>query len=120
MLLAKKYYLKWGAKKLFYLGVVIHSLGIYLLARLETGSSISSVAMAYLCAGFGGGLTANTAQATALLDFTKEQMAQASVIWNINRQVSFSLGAAFFLMLFNLFQHFSAFFRFRLVGELPA
>lgn len=107
MLLTKKYYLKWGAKKLFYLGVVIHSLGIYLLARLETGSSISSVAMAYLCTGFGGGLAANTAQATALLDFTKEQMAQASVIWNINRQVSFSLGAAFFLMLFNLFQHFS-------------
>lgn len=34
-------------------------------------------------------------------------MAQASVIWNINRQLSFSLGAAFFLMLFNLLQHYA-------------
>lgn len=107
MLLAKKYYLKLGAKKLFYLGVAMHSFGILMLAWLNQNSSISQVGMAYLCIGFGGGLAANTAQATALLDFTKTQMAQASVIWNINRQISFSLGAAFFLMVFNLLQHYA-------------
>lgn len=49
----------------------MHSLGILLLACLDGERSISSVAIAYLCIGFGGGLAANTAQATALLDFSK-------------------------------------------------
>lgn len=51
--------------------------------------------------GLGGGMGANTAQTTALLDFDGRQTHQASVIWNINRQMAFSVGAAFFLMIFN-------------------
>jgi len=62
------------------------------------------VSMAYLAMGFGGGLAANTAQSTALLDFSEQLMPQASVIWNINRQISFSLGSALLLMLFYLLQ----------------
>lgn len=54
--------------------------------------------------GFGGGLAANTAQSTALLDFPEQLLPQASVIWNINRQISFSLGSAVLLMLFYLLQ----------------
>jgi len=60
------------------------------------------LAAAYGLMGLGGGLRANTAQTTALLDFDGRQTQQASVIWNINRQMAFSVGAAFFLMVFNM------------------
>ena len=39
---------------------------------------------------------------TALLDFGGERMQQASVLWNLNRQMAFSVGAALLLMIFNL------------------
>ncbi|MBA4004438.1 MAG: MFS transporter, partial [Delftia sp.] len=60
------------------------------------------LAAAYGLMGLGGGLGANTAQTTALLDFDGRQTQQASVIWNLNRQMAFSVGAAFFLMVFNM------------------
>lgn len=108
MLLAKRYYSVVGAKKLFYLSVSLHSLGILQLGWVDHSSGMTQIVIAYLCIGFGGGLAVNTAQATALLDFEAQSMPQASVIWNINRQISFSLGAAFFLMLINLLQQYTA------------
>ena len=51
--------------------------------------------------GIGGGIGANTAQTTALYDFDKQRLIQASVIWNINRQVVFSVGATLVAMIFN-------------------
>ncbi|WP_340614005.1 hypothetical protein [Xenorhabdus thailandensis] len=38
------------------------------------------------------------------MDFTNEKLSRASVIWNINRQMSFSIGTALFTMIFNLLQ----------------
>jgi hypothetical protein len=35
------------------------------------------------------------------MDIDGQQTQQASVVWNINRQMAFSVGAAFFLMVFN-------------------
>jgi len=104
MLLVRRYYQQFTAKKLFYAAVIIHSLGILSLAWVESTQSVVWVSVAYLAMGFGGGLAANTAQSTALLDFPEQLLPQASVIWNINRQISFSLGSAVLLMLFYLLQ----------------
>lgn len=38
------------------------------------------------------------------MDFHGSKLPQASVVWNINRQMAFSVGAALFLMIFNLLQ----------------
>ncbi|MEY1090776.1 MFS transporter [Morganella morganii] len=47
-----------------------------------------------------GGIAANCAQTTALYDFHGAQLNKASVIWNINRQVVFSIGAAVMMTLY--------------------
>ncbi|MCY1463871.1 hypothetical protein D9M71_818250 [compost metagenome] len=70
-------------------------------------SDLWVIVIAYSLMGIGGGIGANTAQTTSLMDFEGNDTHKASVIWNINRQMSFSIGAAFFLMVFNLLsKHF--------------
>nr|WP_236574523.1 PucC family protein [Shewanella algae] len=57
--------------------------------------------------GLGGGVSANTAQTTAMIDFDEATLTKASAVWNLNRQISFSLGCAFFTLLFNVLQHYT-------------
>jgi hypothetical protein len=52
------------------------------------------VIAAYALMGLGGSLCSSTAQTLAFLDIPAERMGHASALWNINRQVSFCLGAA--------------------------
>ncbi len=77
--------------------------------------------------GIGGGLGANTAQTTAMLDFTEHKLQQASLLWNLNRQISFCIMPTVLLFIFKLLQtHFSIvlsyqiiFFISALLGLLP-
>ncbi|ROS05401.1 EmrB/QacA subfamily drug resistance transporter [Sinobacterium caligoides] len=91
-----------GPHKLFIISLLLHSTGIATLLWVHPGSPLTVIMLAYTLMGLGGGLGANCAQTTALMDFDEHQMSKGSVIWNINRQVSFCLGAAFFTMLFKL------------------
>ncbi|RON71228.1 MFS transporter [Pseudomonas fluorescens] len=102
MLIGGRVYNQVGAKRLFTLGLLLHSAGIATLTLVNAPASIGVIVIAYGLMGIGGGLGANTAQATALLDFSGSDTHKASVIWNINRQLSFSFGAALLLMIFNL------------------
>jgi len=68
---------------------------------VDSSVDLPILILAYALMGMGGGLGANTAQTTALMDFDGAQTHQASVLWNINRQMAFSVGAALLLMLFN-------------------
>jgi len=101
MLVGGRLYNRAGARPLFIASMVLHSLGIAALAAVAAPADTWLLAAAYGLMGLGGGLGANTAQTTALLDFDGRQTQQASVIWNLNRQMAFSVGAAFFLMVFN-------------------
>ncbi|EAR57484.1 drug transporter, putative [Photobacterium sp. SKA34] len=92
-----------GPKKLFVISLLIHTAGVATLLWVHLGSPIYVIMLAYILMGLGGGLGANCAQTTALMDFDEHQMLKGSVIWNINRQISFCVGDAFFTMLFNLF-----------------
>ncbi|HEK0624241.1 TPA: MFS transporter [Proteus mirabilis] len=94
-------YNKLGMKRLAIFALILHSIGIALLALVDTESDFPLLILAYLLMGVGGGIGANTAQTTALYDFDKQSLIQASVIWNINRQVVFSVGATFVAMIFN-------------------
>ena len=104
MLACGRIYHRVGARPLFGLSLMLHSLGIACLAMVDSAEDLGTLVLAYILMGLGGGLAANAAQTTALLDFQGPQMAQASVIWNISRQMSFSVGAALFLMVFQLLQ----------------
>lgn len=103
ILMCGKLYNRVGARALFFLGMLMHSLGIATLAAVDAAQDVRVLVLAYGLMGMGGGIGANTAQTTALLDFEGEDTHKASVLWNINRQMAFSVGAALLLMLFNLF-----------------
>jgi MFS family permease len=82
--------------------MLLHSAGIATLVLVSAPGDQWIIMIAYSLMGIGGGIGANTAQTTSMMDFTDGDMHKASVIWNINRQMSFSLGAALFLMIFNV------------------
>jgi hypothetical protein len=52
--------------------------------------------------GLGGGLSANIAQISSLQDFKGQDLLQGSVLWNINRQVAFSIGTVVLLSIFSV------------------
>lgn len=104
MTLCGRLYNRVGAARLFLLGLCCHAAGIAMLALVSAQLSLPLLTLAYLLMGIGGGIGANTAQTTAMIDFEGEQLARASTIWNLNRQMSFSVGAALFTLLFNLLQ----------------
>jgi EmrB/QacA subfamily drug resistance transporter len=107
MLICGRVYNRMGAKRLFALGMLLHSAGIATLLLVNDSADFLVIVIAYSLMGIGGGIGANTAQTTSLMDFEGFDTHKASVIWNINRQMSFSIGAAFFLMVFNLLsKHF--------------
>jgi MFS family permease len=91
-----------GKKQLFIIGITLHSLGISLLFWVSNANDLSTLMVAYLLMGMGGGLSANTAQISALIDFNGQDLLQGSVLWNINRQVAFSLGTVLLISIFTL------------------
>ncbi|WP_421705381.1 MFS transporter [Alloalcanivorax xenomutans] len=83
-----------GSRFLLAVGITLHSIGIVCLVGVHAADQVPLLIAAYTMMGVGGGLSANTAQTIALLDFKGRHMEQGSVIWNLNRQIAFSLGVA--------------------------
>ncbi|EKT59246.1 MFS transporter [Providencia rettgeri] len=102
MLTGGRLYLQIGKKRLFIIGITLHSFGIFLLYWVSSSNQLSLLIIAYLLMGMGGGLSANTAQISSLMDFKDKDLLQGSVLWNINRQVAFSVGAVVFISIFSL------------------
>ncbi|MEX9870019.1 MFS transporter [Providencia huaxiensis] len=102
MVTGGRLYLQIGKKQLFIIGITLHSLGIFLLYWVSSSSQLYLLIIAYLLMGMGGGLSANTAQISSLMDFKDKDLLQGSVLWNINRQVAFSFGAVIFISIFSL------------------
>ena len=86
--LGKKLFNRCGPKPLLLAGMALQCIGILLL------NQPTWVIPAYALMGLGGSLCSSTAQTLAFLDIGAERMGHASALWNINRQVSFCLGAA--------------------------
>ncbi|RUT66298.1 MFS transporter [Morganella morganii] len=93
-------YNRTGAGRLFIISLLLHSGGIALFALTNNDTPLYLIGLIYLLTGTGGGIAANCAQTTALYDFQGAQLNKASVIWNINRQVVFSIGAAVMMTLY--------------------
>lgn len=95
-------YQKLGKKYLLIIGIILHSLGIFFLVYISNSNQFSLLIFAYLLMGMGGGLSANIAQISSLIDFSGKDLLQGSVLWNINRQVSFSVGTVVLISIYNL------------------
>lgn len=86
--LSKKLFNRCGPKPLLLAGMVVQCGGILLL------NEPAMIIAAYVLMGLGGSLCSSTAQTLAFLDIPADRMGHASALWNINRQVSFCVGAA--------------------------
>lgn len=82
-----------GPRPLFLVGMIVTCAGVLLLATPFAGMfGIQNASFAAM--GFGVSLCTSTAQTAAFSSVRTERMAEASALWNINRQLSFSLGAS--------------------------
>ncbi|MGL5995113.1 MAG: MFS transporter [Pseudomonas proteolytica] len=86
--LSKTLFNRYGPKPLLLAGMGLQCGGILLL------NEPSLIILAYALMGLGGSLCSSTAQTLAFLDISAQRMGHASALWNINRQLSFCLGAA--------------------------
>ena len=86
--LSKRLFNRFGPKPLLLAGMALQCGGILLL------NEPTLIIAAYVLMGLGGSLCSSTAQTLAFLDIPAERMGHASALWNMNRQVSFCVGAA--------------------------
>lgn len=97
-----------GPKPLFIFGCLLQGLGILALSQIAHAGDYGLQVAAFALMGFGGSLCSSTAQSSAFLHIADEQLADASALWNINRQLSFCLGVALLSLLLNLLlEHFT-------------
>ncbi|WP_413508008.1 MFS transporter [Serratia proteamaculans] len=97
-----------GPRPLFIVGCLLQGLGILTLSQIAHAGDHGLQLTAFALMGFGGSMCSSTAQSSAFLQIADEQLADASALWNINRQLSFCLGVALLSLLLNLLlEHFS-------------
>lgn len=91
-----------GPRSLFLVGMTVTCAGVLLLATPFATMFTVRIA-SFVAMGFGASLCTSTAQTAAFTAVRTERMAEASALWNINRQLSFSLGASVLGGLLGLF-----------------
>ncbi|HDJ1441033.1 TPA: MFS transporter [Serratia rubidaea] len=101
-----------GPRPLFIIGCLVQGCGIGLLALIGSADEILLAICAYALMGFGGSLCSSTAQSSAFIQVNDAELADASALWNINRQLSFCFGVTLISLLLNVLLNLS--------GMLPA
>ncbi|MGZ0716676.1 MFS transporter [Pseudomonas palleroniana] len=104
--LSKKLFNRCGPKPLLVVGMALQCGGILWLNNPEP----SVIILAYALMGLGSSLCSSTAQTLAFLDIPAAHMGHASALWNINRQISFCLGAAALSALLSVLDSFATTF----------
>ncbi len=82
-----------GAHALLSAGMLAQASGIGVLLGLHAGQSWRPL-LAFALMGFGGSLCSSSAQTLAFQRLAEAELMPASALWNLNRQLSFCLGAA--------------------------
>lgn len=91
-----------GPRPLLIAGCLLQGAGMLTLAQIDQAGQHALQIAAFALMGFGGSLCSSTAQSSAFLQIPDAQLADASALWNINRQLSFCLGVALLSLLLNL------------------
>jgi len=85
-----RYFNHIGPRPLVVIGCLLQAVGILLL--INVGPAMLLPAVAFALMGAGGSLCSSTAQSSAFLTTRREDMPDASALWNLNRQLSFFAG----------------------------
>lgn len=96
-----------GPRPLFITGCLVQATGMGLMALTGNGADVVICVLAFALMGFGGSLCSSTAQSTAFIQIADADLADASALWNINRQLSFCLGITLVSLLFNIIADFT-------------
>ncbi|MCL9669473.1 MFS transporter [Rosenbergiella epipactidis] len=96
-----------GPRPIFIFGCLMQALGIGLLTQVVHPEAIMLSIIAYSLMGFGGSLCSSTAQSVAFINIKNHDLAEASALWNINRQLSFCSGVTLMSVLLNTLQRIS-------------
>jgi len=93
-----------GPRALFIPGCLIQGIGIGFLSALSVTPQPWLAVTAFSLMGFGSSLCSSTAQSCAFLQVPQKALADASALWNINRQFSFCLGVTVVSVMLNVLQ----------------
>ena len=99
--LTGKLYNRCGPRPLFIIGCIMQGTGIALLTQADA-TTYPLLLAAFAFMGMGGSLCSSTAQSTAFIQTPHDHLADASAIWNINRQLAFGFGIAFLSLFLNM------------------
>jgi len=91
-----------GPRPLFITGCLVHGAGIGLLALTGSAADLPLCVLAFTLMGFGSSLCSSTAQSAAFIQIADADLADASALWNINRQLSFCCGVTIISLLFSV------------------
>jgi len=91
-----------GPRPLLLAGMGIQSLAVLALASPWLVAHPGWLVLLYALLGLGSSLCSSTAQSSAFIQIADRELADASALWNINRQLSFCLGVTLLNLLFNL------------------
>jgi MFS family permease len=97
-----RYFNRIGPRPLIVIGCLLQATGILLLINVSSAALLPVVAFTLM--GAGGSLCSSTAQSSAFLTTRREDMPDASALWNLNRQLSFFVGALLLAQALNLAQ----------------
>lgn len=100
-----KYFNRLGPRPLIITGCLLQAAGIAGLSTVSATTPESLIIVLFVLMGAGGSLCSSTAQSTAFLNVAYEEMPDASALWNINRQLSFFLGATLLALILSTLQH---------------
>ncbi|RXW30138.1 MFS transporter [Enterobacter ludwigii] len=99
-----RYFNRIGPRPLIVTGCLLQALGILLLLNVNSATTALLPTVAFVLMGAGGSLCSSTAQSSAFLTTRREEMPDASALWNLNRQLSFFAGALLLAQMLNLAQ----------------
>jgi MFS family permease len=101
-----RYFNRTGPRPLIVLGCLLQAIGMGLLIGIGPDTPFTLPVLAFTMMGAGGSLCSSTAQSSAFLTIPHDAMPDASALWNLNRQLSFFLGALVLAALLSLAQRY--------------
>ncbi|MEI9538846.1 MFS transporter [Enterobacter cancerogenus] len=101
-----RYFNHTGPRPLIVLGCLLQAIGMGLLIGIGPDTPFTLPVLAFTLMGAGGSLCSSTAQSSAFLTIPHDAMPDASALWNLNRQLSFFLGALVLAALLSLAQRY--------------
>lgn len=92
---------RFGPRPLLAMGILLQAAALLGLALPESALHRGALVSIYALLGLGSSLCSSSAQSLAFLALAPERMGPASALWNLNRQLSFCLGAALLCAVLN-------------------